>query len=319
MSFSKRKKAFGKENKKQRDREIKRKSMTAFLDLDQLYTFIAIAETGGFTQASHRVYKTQSAVSMQMKRLEECVGQTLFIREGRQSRLSDDGEHLLTYARRMLRLNEETLSGFRDNDLHGHVRLGTPDDYADRFLPEILKRFSCSHPYAEVTVICAPTKVLVEHMRKNEIDVAILSNAHAVGQEAPKTIRIEPLLWVTSARHAVHEEHPVPLALGRSTCDWRSAAIRTLERVSRDYRVLYSSWNSTAVGAVVAAGLAVSVLPESTIRPGMRILQEVDGFPPLPICKISLIRGGQHTMVVIDAFIEHVIASLDNISIKSII
>ena len=103
--------------------------MSAPLDLDQLQTFIAIADTGSFTKAADAVFKTQSAVSMQMRRLEERIGKPLFERDGRINRLTEDGERLLLYARRMLLLNGETIAAFDDTQLEGHVRIGTPDDY----------------------------------------------------------------------------------------------------------------------------------------------------------------------------------------------
>jgi DNA-binding transcriptional LysR family regulator len=115
--------------------------MTALLDIDQLRTFIAIAETGSFTKAADVVNKTQSAVSMQMKRLEERLDKAVFARDGRASKLTEDGERLLDYARRIVKLNVEALAAFDDDELIGRVRLGVPDDYADRYLPEIMARF----------------------------------------------------------------------------------------------------------------------------------------------------------------------------------
>ncbi len=107
--------------------------MSTPLDLDQLQTFIAIADAGSFTRAADAVFKTQSAVSMQMRRLEERIGKPLFERDGRTNRLTEEGERLLLYARRMMQLNGETIAAFDDTQLEGHVRIGTPDDYADRF------------------------------------------------------------------------------------------------------------------------------------------------------------------------------------------
>ena len=120
--------------------------MTALIDVDQLRTFLAIAETGSFTKAAEVVHKTQSAVSMQMKRLEERLDRTIFARAGRASRLTADGERLLDYARRIVKLNVETLAAFSNAALTGRVRFGVPDDYADRYLPEIMARFSSFYP-----------------------------------------------------------------------------------------------------------------------------------------------------------------------------
>ncbi|MEI2386337.1 LysR substrate-binding domain-containing protein [Breoghania sp. JC706] len=288
--------------------------MSQMLDLDQLRTFLAIAEAGSFTQAAAIVNKTQSAVSMQMRRLEERIGRPIFARDGRLSRLTEDGERLLHYARKMIKLNDETISAFDETELAGFVRLGTPDDYADRFLPEIMARFSRSNPRAEIEVTCAPTPLLVQDLKSNRLDIAIISHVRDRGRGGD-VVRHEPLVWVASARHCVHEETPLPLALGRATCDWRKAAVESLEAMGRDYRVLYSSWSTAGVGAAVMAGLAVSVLPESALRPGMRVLSDREGFPKLPHCEIAILRSWHQQSRLIDALAEHIVSSLDNLSV----
>jgi DNA-binding transcriptional LysR family regulator len=281
------------------------------LDIDQLRTFVAIADTGSFTRAAEIVHKTQSAVSMQMKRLEDRVGKAIFERDGRLSKLTDEGERLLDFARRIVRLNQECMASFNENELIGRVRLGLPDDYADRYLPEILARFSRSNPKAEVTVMCEPTHNLIERVQNGDLDLAIITHVDRRGPS--EIVRIEQLLWVTSARHTVHEERPIPLALGRPNCDWRHSATEALESADRAFKILYVSWHSTAVGAAVMAGLAVSVLPESAVRPGMRILGPSDGFPALPSCKIGLIRARQEANPLTDALGIHIKQSLDNL------
>ena len=150
--------------------------MSALIDVDQLRTFIAIVETGSFTKAAEVVHKTQSAVSMQMKRLEERLGKPIFARDGRASKLTEDGERLLDYARRIIKLNVEALAAFDDAELTGRVRLGVPDDYADRYLPEIMARFSRSYPGVELTVMCEPSVELVERIDGNELDLAIITD-----------------------------------------------------------------------------------------------------------------------------------------------
>ncbi len=291
--------------------------MPGLLDLDQLKTFIAISDSGGFTAASEAVHKTQSAVSMQMRRLEERIGKPLFERQGRVSRLTEDGERLLAFARRLMAMNDETLAAFDDAELAGQVRLGTPDDYADRFLPEILARFSRSNPRAEILVTCAPTPLLVENIRHNELDVAIVTHVRDKSREREEVIRREPLLWVSSARHCAFRQTPLPLALGKPTCDWRKAALSALKNQDRECNVILASWSSAAVSAAVTAGLAISVLPESALRPGMRVLSENDGFPRLPDCEIALLRSWHQRSPLINALAEHIIYSLDNLSIPA--
>jgi DNA-binding transcriptional LysR family regulator len=285
--------------------------VAAPLDTDQLKTFVAIVDTGSFTRAADLVHKTQSAVSMQMKRLEERLGKPIFARDGRTSRLTDDGGRLLDYARRILRLNVECIASFADAELAGRIRLGVPDDYADRYLPEILARFSHSNPKVEVTVVCEPTPMLVDCLQSNALDLAIITHVDVHGPA--EIIRQERLLWVASSRLSVHEETPLPLALGRPTCCWRLAATERLERIGRTYRILYSSWNSNAVGAAVLAGLAVGVLPESAVRTGMRVLGPSEGFPALPSCKIGLLRNRLENSALADALAGHIVSSLDNL------
>lgn len=171
------------------------------LDIDQLRTLVAIAESGSFTRAAEAVNKTQSAVSMQMKRLEERIGREIFAKAGRGVRLTDDGERLLDYARRIVRLQTECLATFDEGELAGRVRLGLPDDYVDRYLPEILGRFARTHPRAEVTVICEPTDMLAERIAAGDIDLAIVTEAKGSpkdkGRRTIETVRTEALLWVT--------------------------------------------------------------------------------------------------------------------------
>lgn len=286
--------------------------MTALIDVDQLRTFIAIAETGSFTRAAEVVNKTQSAVSMQMKRLEERLDRAIFARDGRASKLTEDGERLLDYARRIVKLNMETIAAFSDAELSGRVRLGVPDDYADRYLPEIMARFSRAYPGVELTVICEPSIDLLDRIDANDLDLAIVTDCES--KRASETFRRERLLWVASSRHPTHMEEPVPLALGRPTCSWRRAAIEKLDSIGRPYRILYSSSNAGAVAAAVLAGLAVSILPESGLRPGMRVLAAADGFPELSSCRIGLVRNAHESSALADALAEHVVSSLDNLS-----
>jgi DNA-binding transcriptional LysR family regulator len=286
--------------------------MTALIDIEQLRSFIAIAETGSFTRAAEIVHKTQSAVSMQMKRLEERLDRPIFARDGRASKLTEDGERLLDYARRIVKLNIEALAVFSDAELSGRVRLGVPDDYADRYLPEIMARFSRAYPGVELTVVCEPSSALFERIDANELDLAIVTNCDS--NRLSEIFRQERLLWVASNRHATHLEERLPLALGRPSCNWRQTAIDRLEQIGRAYRVLYTSANSGAVAAAVLSGLAVSVFPESGLRPGMRVLTPAEGFPELPSCGIGLMRNPHERVKLADALAEHIISSLDNLS-----
>jgi DNA-binding transcriptional LysR family regulator len=156
--------------------------------------------------------------------------------------------------------------------------------------------------------------MLAGHIASGDLDLAIVTEARQRGGVEP--VRSEALLWVGSGRHRVHEQTPLPLALGRPACVWRAAAMAALERSGRPSRVLFVSWSSTAVGAAVLAGLAVSVLPESALRPGMRILSPGDGFPALPPCRIGLMRHrAAEPMPLADALAGQIRQCLNNLGL----
>lgn len=288
--------------------------MAQVLDIDQLRTFLAIAELGSFTKAGETVHKTQSAVSMQMRRLEERVGKPIFAKDGRQSRLTEDGLRLVEYARRMILLNDETLSAFNAAQEVGVVKFGAPDDYADRLIPQVLAAFNHLNPSIEVIVECNASYLLRERVREGSIDVAIITSGDA--SDVPgEIIRREQLYWVTSSRHCAHTAEVVRLALGPANCCWRRMSMDALDRVGRRYTVSYTSPSAAALVGAVQAGLAVSVFPESAIREGMRILDDRDGFPALPYCDIAMLRSDQARLPMHDALCNHVIAAIGNVSI----
>lgn len=279
------------------------------LDVDLLKTFLAIADAGSFTRAAEAVHKTQSAVSMQMKRLEELLGRPLFARDGRASRFTSDGDRLVEYARRIATMNDEAVSAFTRPELTGTLRFGTPDDYADRFLPEILARFARTHPLVTVDVECVSSTELFERTKRGEIDLALVTFGCDIATDEP--LRREPLVWVTSPKHNVHMLDVLPLASPH--CEWRKAALQALDSQNRKYRIAYSSSNSNAINAAVQTGLAVGAVPELCVRPGMRVLTERDGFPPLGTFDIGLVRKPGRPSSAADALARHVTESLGNL------
>jgi len=287
----------------------------ALLDADQLKTLVAIADTGSFTRAANDVHKTQAAVSMQMRRLEETAGRRLFEKNGRHNRLTPDGEHLLDYARRIIHLNNEAMILLNEPELAGFVRIGTPDDYAERFLPPIFAGFSRTHPLVEVEVTCEESASLLKKISDGKIDLAIAT--HKDCSSHGDVIRRERLCWVTSPRHKVEEKDTVPLALGGASCSWREDAIQALDQIKRPHRILYSSPSAAALTAAVQSGLAISVLPESAVRPGMRRLGKDDGFPDLPHCDIALLRAPGNPSSSVKALADHIVESLTNLDFSS--
>ena len=263
------------------------------LDTDQLRSFLAIVDTGSFTRAAERVHKTQSAVSMHIKKLEERLGRALFDKQGRGVRLSEDGEKLVDYARRMLQIEASAIAAISNKGLSGHVRLGIPDDYADSFLPPILTKFTRRHPLVEVSVICDSSEELDEELRSGLLDLAVVTDCDRMSNV--EILREEPLSWVAGPHCSVHEERPLPLALGRPSCNWRREATTYLNQSGIPWRLVIASNNYAAIAPIVQAGLAITVLPKSAFRPWQRPLGAKEGLPTLPPCRIGFITAaGEH-------------------------
>ncbi len=248
-------------------------TLPAGIDPDLLRTFSLIAEEGSFTRVARQVGRTQSAVSMQVQRLEALLGRTLLLRaRGGSVQLTAHGRFLLSRAREVLALNDDIWRTFREPSVAGRVRLGTPDDYALRYLPTILMRFAETHPAVEVDVISASSGELVELMRAGELDLTLCSE----GSEPPRAAAVPlwrgPLVWVTSERNSPHRQDPLPLALGHPGCFWRRAALLSLERAGRRYRIAYTSSSQVGTHAPVMAGLAVTVSTISWLPEGLRPL-----------------------------------------------
>lgn len=278
--------------------------MNAELDTDLLRTFVAIADAGGFTRAAQLVHRTQSAVSMQMKRLEDSLGKPLFERDGRSVVLTVEGETLLGYARRILKLHEEVFATLTQPDMVGAVRIGTPDDYVARFLPGILTRFAQAYPQVQVEVRCESSYMLNEALERGELDLALVTDVN--NPIEGEIVRRDPVVWATSDKHFVHESNPLPLALFQSGCFFRHWAIRAMDQMERNYRIAYTSPSIAGIQAVVSSGLAVTVLAQSILPPGVRALTAAEGFPPFPSAAIVLKRATGARSRVIDCMARYI-------------
>jgi DNA-binding transcriptional LysR family regulator len=285
--------------------------MTAPLDLDQLQSFCAIADCGSFTEAARRVNKTQSAVSMQIKRLEERLGHPLLSRDGRSVTLTHHGEVLYERARKMLRTNAEILDHFNDGDLAGSIRFGVPDDYAVRLLPVILSSFQRTHPRIAVDVSCMASEQLLEGMRVGRYDLIVFTQG--TDQNFGELFRTERMFWVASHGGQALANQPLAIACGPQCCIWRKDAMEALERSSLDYRVAYTSSNATAISSAVLSDLAVGFLPESALQPGMRVIGEEQGLPRLADAQIALMRGSHAYGGIYDALANHIVQSMGNL------
>ena len=273
------------------------------IDSELLRTFVAIADHGGFTRAAEMVNRTQSAVSMQMKRLEEEVVQRpLFQRDGRQLSLTAEGQLLLSYARRILKLHAEVMNSMREPHMVGTVRIGTPDDYVMRFMQGILVRFAECYPLVQVELHCEPSFQLLQ---RQDLDLTIVTREP--GTEIGQLLRQEHLVWAQARGSNLHERDTLPLAMFNSQCFCRSWACNGLDALGRSYRIAYTSPSLSAIMAAVSAGLAITAQLQSLITQDLQIIGEAEGLPSMPMASIVLLRNNHSLSQVTDTLAEQIV------------
>lgn len=251
-----------------------------------LRTFVAVADCKNITHAGHALGKTQSAISVQTKKLEAILEVSLFERQARGLTLTSEGEKLLPFARSVISELRQIGNAF-DNQLEGRLRVGIPDDYTESVLENTLVKFAERHPLVEVTARFGCTSGFPAAVRQGNLDVAVVADANV-----PVSSRItsEPNLWVAATSFIGAGGQPVPLAiLDRRNCSWRTFASDALSAVGRPWRVAYESESFAGVKSAVRSGLAVSVLPQSLVESNMKVLTEEDGFPLLPVTQRGIL------------------------------
>ncbi|WP_291377985.1 MULTISPECIES: LysR substrate-binding domain-containing protein [Achromobacter] len=260
------------------------------LDLDLLHSFVSVVDAGGFTAAGERVHRSQSTVSQQIRKLEETLECPLFLREGRQVQLTEEGERLLGYARRMLALStevREAVSGRKRVDV---IRLGIPDDFAVDALTAVVAAFARARPAVQLSVRCDLTAVLTRSLERGDLDVALLKREPGAGTALAAWP--ERLHWIGSAsvQAPLTPEAPVPLVAFPQGCIYRNRAIHALESAGRRWRIAYESPNLSGVQAALAGGLGIALLERRCIADGHRILDV--GLPAVPPSELALCVAG---------------------------
>jgi DNA-binding transcriptional LysR family regulator len=261
---------------------------TPDLDPDLLRAFVAVAEFRSFTRAATMLNRTQSAVSMQIKRLEERLGMALFVRTKSQVSLSASGEALLGYARRILLLNQEAVGRLREHQVEGLVRLGAMDDYGSLVLPPLLSNFASNYPGIHVEMETGLTAHMPQRLGE-AFDLVIAM--HPVGQGRGEFLRREEAVWASSTAEFIEHADPLPVALYPQGCLFRKWATESLDRHNRRWRLAFVSHSMTAVESIVSQGLAVTVFKSGTFPKKLRALTERDGMPRLPAADICLHRA----------------------------
>ena len=263
------------------------------LQIDWLRTFVAVVDTGSITAASRQVSRSQSAVSMQLKKLEECVGSSLLNRGPRHLSLTPPGFDLLAYARQLIELHGRAQIAMRGSTVSGKVAVGVPDDYVASYFAPILRTFANRFAEVEISVVCEPSSSLLPRIDRGDLDLALVTRDMAARGEPNRGIFLfyEPLVWVASDQHEAWRKNPLPLALHELGNRFRGEVLAGIAALGRDYRVVYSSHNLTGQLAVVEAGLAVAALARSSVPSHFKLLDTRHGLPELPKMEVALVRS----------------------------
>jgi DNA-binding transcriptional LysR family regulator len=259
------------------------------LDIDLVRTFATIARLGSFTHAAESLGRQQSTISLQIARLEAAVDTKLLDRSPRSVRLTTEGTVFLDYAQKMLDLNDEAVARFNEPMMTGIVRLGTPEDFATRHLPDVLARFAQAYPSVALEVTCDLTLNLLERFRVGDFDLVLVKQEPSVKAKGLRVWR-EPLVWVSGSRDFPSYSGPVPLVVSPPPCVYRKRATHALDKARRPWRISYTCGALSGTLAAVKAGLGLAVLPKDMVPTGLHVLEE-SRLPDLKDTEIALLQA----------------------------
>ena len=265
--------------------DIKDCDVARNLDVTALRSFVAVADTGGVTRAAGMLNLTQSAVSMQLKRLEESLDLALLDRSARTIALTPSGEQLLGYARNMLKINDEILSRLTATEFEGELRLGVPHDIIYPTIPAVLKRFAAEFPRMQVRLISAPTRKLLDMFGRGEVDLILTTEENC--QTGGKVLVELPLLWIGASDGDAWRKTPLPVAFCTS-CIFRGGVLQALNKAGIAWHMAVDSEMDNAVEAAVSADLAVHVALKGSLPPHTEVIDHGGFLPPLKPQNINL-------------------------------
>jgi DNA-binding transcriptional LysR family regulator len=257
------------------------------LPTDVLRTFLAVIDLGSFTKAGQLLGRTQPAISLQIRKLEDLVGLTLMDTSGRTITLTREGQNLARYARQLLVMNDEIVARLQKKESTGNLRVGLPTDYAITFFQKALANFVKAHPEVQMSIHCEISDALLPMFAQNDLDVVV---AMFDGQPPPGLIYTwaERPLWTVGADSDAHRRSPVPIAAHPEGCHYRVRMIDGLDQIGKPWRITFCSPGINSLQQAVQSGFGVTALTQRTLLRGMRVLSETDGFPPLPDIHVGM-------------------------------
>jgi DNA-binding transcriptional LysR family regulator len=281
--------------------------MPFHIDTLRIKSFIAIAEAGTFSKAADNVGRTQSALSLQIKKLEEDLGCQLFERTARHVTLTEQGEIFLGYAKQILSIQWEVFSRLKEPDVAGEIRFGTPEDFATHYLPDVLASFTQHHPRIQLNVECDLTLNLIKGFERGAFDVILVKRDPQTVKGGSKVWR-EHLVWAAADHY--RPEIPVSLVLSPQPCIYRARGLAALERAKKPWHITYTSPSLAGTLAAVKAGLGITVLPVNMVPPGIHPIRKEVKLPELADAEIALMKQ-DHLPKASELFVEHIVDSLE--------
>ena len=257
----------------------------ALPDSNLLRTFLEIADCGNLTVAASRLNRSQSAISVQLRKLETELSVSLFERDAKGMVLSVNGERLQPVARRVLSELDQVHALFQPA-LKGKIRVGIPDDFEENVLERTLADFARSNPGVDVVASSGCTVGFPEAVQKGVLDIAVYSGP---GNIVGEVFLTQKPVWVASETMCLDKSEPVPLAIMDRGCWWQELPTQALEKQGRPYNIAFECSGLTSQKAAIRAGFAIGILYENSVEPGMKVLSARDGFPKLPLSKRSII------------------------------
>lgn len=282
---------------------------TPLLELDLLKTLVAISETGNFSGAADVVHRTPSAVSMQVKRIEEILGRPVFKRDSRSVELTNDGVFLVEHARRVLALNREALSRFIAPEVSGEVRLGMSDDISERYLTNILRGYDMNHPGIRLDILVDNSDKLIKSVKSGELDIIIVNDQHDdLGKVDGEVLDSDQLVWAGLKGGIAGEKNPLPICVWEEGCFWRYQALKSIEAIGRDYRVAFQSSHLTGQRAAILSDLVIAPMPRSALAGSVVEVGEQYGLPPMEVSDVVLHLANKKTEAM-TVVVEHIRSS----------
>jgi DNA-binding transcriptional LysR family regulator len=279
--------------------------MAMNLQIDYLRTFIALADAKNFTKTGTLVNLSQSAVSMQIKRLENEVGKKLFDRIGKTVKLTNEGSILINYAMRIVKEHDEAVAALSNPNLEGHIRFGSPEHYTAGVLPNLLALFAHAYPDVTVEMHCENSDVIKSWIDNGTLDLGICTQISEGGQ----VIAHDPVVWAAAPEFVLQRHKPLALATFEEGCIFRTWALEALEKAGIEYRIVYVTRSISGLLDAVTSGFAIAPVIKSNVPLDIKIVGIQDGLPILPVSNIALHKTRKFASKIIDCFSDYVIES----------